>query len=394
MALQTPTALDSTFTQATATNTATSGSFTATIDTMLLVAIVATDDAATIGAVTMTSTHAGIDDNDWAGLEAEMVGGSERMMATLYWVNPTSTGSGTVTVTLGTTVDRFHIRPLQITSDDPAKRPTHTGGGEIADATAAGSASFTLSSAPATSSYVIGCIGSWNEGGDITAGATYTELFEMFAGTIGEDRINSQIQYRTSSTSTTLDWGGLNTIANSGVGYEILEEDAPAGEAPGYTTENLYGATGPSASNTGVDSTGTYWSAKTRGLCTGGRYYKQAATPTGAGTMKLWSGAGSELASAGFTIGAGDPNNAWYEVLFSTPIEITPFTQYVISVSYFSSFYHVTIPFAPQTISGNIRDMSSQYNATANLFPNTDVGNKYWIDVLFLAGPISCNRWG
>src|SRR3990170_4872388 len=179
MALQTPTALDSTFTQATATNTATSGSFTATVDTLLLVAIIATDDAATIGAVTMSSTHAGIEDTEWLGIEAEMVGGAERMMAALYWVNPTSTGSGTVTVTLGTTVDRFHIRPLQITSNDGAKRPTHTGGGEIADASASGTVAFTLSSAPATTSYVIGCIGSWNESGAITPGTGYTELFEM-----------------------------------------------------------------------------------------------------------------------------------------------------------------------------------------------------------------------
>jgi len=229
MALQAPTALDTTFTQATVTDTATSGSFTATVDTLLLVAIAATDDAATIGAVTMSSTHAGIDDGNWVGLEAEMVGGAERMMAALYWVNPTSTGSGTVTVTLGTTVDRFHIRPLQITSDDEAKRPTHTGGGEIADASAVGSPTFALSSAPATTSYVIGCLGSWNEGGDILIGTGYTELFEMFAGTAAADRINVQVQYRTGSTSTEISWNGCNTISNAGVGIEILEEDGVGG---------------------------------------------------------------------------------------------------------------------------------------------------------------------
>jgi hypothetical protein len=255
-----------------------------------------------------------------------------------------------------------------------------------------------LPSASATTSYHIWGGASWDEAGAVTSTipGTPVEMFEMAGGSAGADRQNAAIYYVTGSTATNHDFSSLATVnaANVGGAVEVIEETAPGEEAPGYTTENLYGVTGPAGSGTGVDSTGTYWSAKTRGLCTGGRYYKTASTPTGAGTIKLWSGAGAELASAGFTVGAGDANSAWYEVLFSTPIAITPFTQYVISTSYFSSYYNVDVPFASQTISGNLRDMSSQFHATANTFPVTDVGNKYWVDVLFAAGPISYNRWG
>jgi len=155
----------------------------------------------------------------------------------------------------------------------------------------------------------------------------------------------------------------------------------------GLSDENLYGSSTPPASNTDVASTGVYWSADVDGTCTGGRYYNSATTPHGAGTIKLWTNAGVELASKGFTVESGD-GVGWYDVLFDTPISITAATQYVISNSFFTAYYSSTIPWPGQTVSGNLQDHTAKWNSTANVFPTTDVGNKYWIDVLFDAGDI------
>ena len=156
--------------------------------------------------------------------------------------------------------------------------------------------------------------------------------------------------------------------------------------------ENLYGASVPPTSNTDTATTGIYWSADVDGVCIGGRYYRGTGTPAGTGTLKLWTNGGSQLETKNFTVGAGDPNG-WYEVLFDTSPSITALTQYCIASNFVSNYYSSTIPWPGQTVSGNLQDHSAKHNTTLGAFPATDVGNKYWTDVLFVAMTPSAGSW-
>ena len=63
------------------------------------------------------------------------------------------------------------------------------------------------------------------------------------------------------------------------------------------------------------------------GTVTGVRFYKSAAN-TGTHVGSLWSESGTLLASATFT---GETASGWQQVNFSTPVQISPHTTYVVS---------------------------------------------------------------
>lgn len=240
MALVNPTALDSAFTAATAATAVTSGSFTPTASELLLVVAALTDDAATIGTITFSGTHTYASGESWTSIQIELNGATgHRERWGLGWIHTgTSPGSGTVTATVGATIDRLHIRPLEITSNTggnwasvSANTATKSGTGNFI----AGEAGGITLSAPATTSYQIWGAASWNEAGSISSAvpATPTEMFEMAGGQTNVDRHNAAVYYITGVTATSYEVGSLNisNAANVGGGVEVIEESA-AGPAP------------------------------------------------------------------------------------------------------------------------------------------------------------------
>jgi hypothetical protein len=139
------------------------------------------------------------------------------------WRTAIGTGqSMTVSIDCGAT----NIHSYRVVVDDWTDYDTATPIGATAlgtDADGQGAASINLSASPASSSYVIGCACVAAAAGNITvtAGATFTETSDVnSAGWCGY-----QVEERTGSTSTTVDWNDLDaTGTGTGaalMGYEV-----------------------------------------------------------------------------------------------------------------------------------------------------------------------------
>ncbi|MEV0203375.1 DUF4082 domain-containing protein [Nonomuraea sp. NPDC050691] len=133
---------------------------------------------------------------------------------------------------------------------------------------------------------------------------------------------------------------------------------------------------------------GVRFQALVPGTIRGIRFYKGSQN-TGTHIGSLWTNSGQQLASATFT---NETASGWQEVLFSTPVRITPNTTYVASYNtqvghfsynqnFFLTQYNNPPLIAPASgVAGN-----GVYRYTSqNLFPNaTFKASNYWVDVVF-----------
>jgi len=125
------------------------------------------------------------------------------------------------------------------------------------------------------------------------------------------------------------------------------------------------------------------------GTITGARFYKGSQN-TGTHTAHLWSSSGQLLATATFT---GESASGWQQVTFSTPVQITANTTYVISyhtdVGFYSSsggfFNGASADAWPLHGLANGTDGSNGvYVYGASAFPtNSFNSTNYWVDVVF-----------
>lgn len=214
MALNAPTLLDAGVSSTTATTTCTSGSFTPSANALVMVVVAVTDDAATIPSISLSSTHTGMV-GGWSSLQVSLQGngGSERIRLEVFLRNAGAAPSaGTVTATVGGTVDRIALRPAQITSTVGGNSAYRVFGNlATATGTATGSLTATLPTAPAAANYVLGFAQSWNEGGDIVPGTGYTQLFDHNVGTANADRFGFFAQYRTGTTDPAVPVTGMSS---------------------------------------------------------------------------------------------------------------------------------------------------------------------------------------
>ena len=128
------------------------------------------------------------------------------------------------------------------------------------------------------------------------------------------------------------------------------------------------------------------------GVIRGIRFYKGSTANGGTHKGTLWSQSGTLLATATFS---GETSSGWQEVLFSTPVAVTPNTTYVASAflplgnyskseNYFTNSAHsngnslTALQFSPTEPNGVYK-----YNASST-FPNQFFGEpNYWVDVVF-----------
>jgi hypothetical protein len=123
----------------------------------------------------------------------------------------------------------------------------------------------------------------------------------------------------------------------------------------------------------------------------GVRFYKGPIN-TGAHVGHLWTEAGTLLASVNFS---GESASGWQEATFSTPVAITPGTNYV--VSYFAPAGGFALDYGffdagdfvngPLVGIGNPTAPNGLFNYSAGGgFPTNSVGgSNYWVDVIFTA---------
>jgi len=137
---------------------------------------------------------------------------------------------------------------------------------------------------------------------------------------------------------------------------------------------------------------GVKFTANQNGQVSGVRFYKGAAN-TGAHVGKLWSSAGTLLASATFS---GETASGWQQVNFSPPVSITAGTTYV--ASYYAPVGRYSLDenyFTAATVRGPLTalaDGTSGGNGvyrygTGGGFPNSSFNaSNYWVDVVFNPG--------
>lgn len=132
------------------------------------------------------------------------------------------------------------------------------------------------------------------------------------------------------------------------------------------------------------------------GSVTGVRFYKAAAN-TGTHIGSLWSSTGTLLASATF---ASETASGWQQVNFSTPVQISPNTTYVVGYlapkghySADSYYFYSPSPTGPKTLNSpplhavpaSATTSNGLYSyTTASSFPtSTYNGTNYWVDPVF-----------
>ena len=144
----------------------------------------------------------------------------------------------------------------------------------------------------------------------------------------------------------------------------------------------------PSDPDTGSIELGLQFSSNVAGSVTGVRFYKGPSN-TGTHIGHLWSATGTLLATVTFT---NETASGWQQANFSTPVNISANTVYVIS--YFApngryaddqTYNWGALSAAPLAVSGAAAGVYA-YGSTAAFPNNTWNGSNYWVDVVFAPG--------
>ncbi len=130
---------------------------------------------------------------------------------------------------------------------------------------------------------------------------------------------------------------------------------------------------------------GISFSATSDGSVTGMRFYKSAGN-TGTHVGALWSASGTKLASATF---ANESSSGWQTVTFSSPVNITANTTYVVSYRSTTGNYSVT----PSAFTSGMTNgpLAAAPNAGAfnytDAFPGSSSPSSYLVDVVYTKAP-------
>ena len=225
------------------TGSYTTGSFTPSANSLLVVACYA-NTAATgnnvVGTLTITDS-AGL---SWTS--GVSVGDSTTTGVTSYgmriWTAPVGGSPASMTVTLDCgAIDVFcySVSIFDLTGYDTGAPTGATASGFQAPAAAANAWTITLSGAPATTSIVVAAVGvdlNSGSGMAVTVGTGWTEIHDVTSSVPNE---NLQTQYRGSSTSTSVTWddtdagaGPETTFARISTALEVKESTGPPPPAP------------------------------------------------------------------------------------------------------------------------------------------------------------------
>jgi hypothetical protein len=141
---------------------------------------------------------------------------------------------------------------------------------------------------------------------------------------------------------------------------------------------------------------GLKFTSEVFGTVTGVRFYKAAAN-TGTHVGSLWTSTGTLLASATFT---GETASGWQQVNFSTPVQISANTTYVVGYlapqghySADSYYFYSPSPTGPKILnspplhavpaSSSTSNGLYSYTTTSTFPTSTYNGTNYWVDPVF-----------
>jgi len=191
------------------------------------------------------------------------------------------------------------------------------------------------------------------------------------------------------------DSGNLET-PSAGMNVTVAPRTCPCSVWPLSATPQNASSTDTSSGELGMKFRSTQ-----AGFVTGVRFYKGPAN-TGTHVGNLWTSTGTLLARATF---ANETATGWQQVNFSTPVQISANTTYI--VSYFApvggyafdpGYFAVGFDDEPLRALANGEDGPNGVFAygSATLFPNQTFGmTNYWVDVVFsqnVSGPPTVNN--
>ena len=317
-------------------------------------------------------------------------------------ITPGATASGaTVTLSLGgitvttTTADASgNYSFTGLSNGSYTVTPTKTG------------YSFTPTSAPATinnanvtvAAFTITAVPTYSISGSITPAASGTGTTVTL--TLGASTIASATADVSGNYSFTGVVAGSYTVTPTKTGFTFSPISAPANVSNANVTVATFTATANSATQTlfttQIPATtnnsdgssvnyelGTSFTADTAGQITAVRFWK-ASSETGTHTGRIWSSAGTLLASVVFT---NETASGWQQQALATALNITASTTYVVSVNTGATYYVATNSgLATQINSGNLHSVvgaNGLYGATGTFPTSSYQASNYFRDIVF-----------
>jgi hypothetical protein len=135
----------------------------------------------------------------------------------------------------------------------------------------------------------------------------------------------------------------------------------------------------------GTVELGVKFTSDTNGMITGVRFYKGPQN-TGTHTGSLWSDTGQQLATGTY---ANESSTGWETLTFTTPVNVTAGTTYVVSYKTTTGFYSVT---SDAFGSAGVDNAPLHVPAHAGAyvygggFPSNSSDANYWVDPIFNTG--------
>ncbi len=240
---------------------------------------------------------------------------------------------------------------------------------------------------PATKSAQVSWTAPEDDGGSAITGYTITP----YIGSTAQDPVDVSGS-TTSKTITDLTNGTAYTFRVKAVNGVGTGANSAASQAatPGYTLFEFATPGTVDSGDGGAVELGVKFRSDRAGTATGVRFYKAAAN-TGTHIGSLWSATGTRLAQVTFS---GESASGWQWAGFSTPVDLTAGTTYVVSYHAPNGHYSVTggglasaFDNAPlHTLAGSSTDNGVYMYGSSSQFPTNSYNDgNYWVDLTFAA---------
>ncbi len=214
MAIGTPTILTA-GTSNTNAISRTTAVFTPTAGAELFATCTGRETTASAPAPDLTISNSGTGSFAWNEITISNSTGSEHTSSLWYARTPVGAGSPAITFTASENCNRWEWAVWEVSQCADTIDNSVTG----LDTTT--TPSTTLPSAPVASSIVMGILASVADSTGVSAGSGFTELYDSSPGTA----TTLEVEWKTGTTGTTVDWSGADTTSNLMIAVELTFED-------------------------------------------------------------------------------------------------------------------------------------------------------------------------
>jgi hypothetical protein len=318
---------------------------------------------------------------------SRLTAGDHKLVARAYDAAGNHASSQAVTITIA---DKSTSVPSEDKTVGTAKPTPKSSGSSSSSASSPGNSSSSDTAAPSAPSNL-----TLSASNAYAVGATWSASTDN-VGISGYKVFRDGVVLGTTTTTSYKDY---TVVPGNEYAYSVQAYDAAGNTADSTQPVITLGTTSiwdgfdqpETFSNDGVPlELGVKFKPKVNGKITGVRFYK-ASGDTGTHVGRLWTAGGSPLANATFS---GESASGWQQVTFSTPVDVTANTTYVVSYttpqgrygttgSYFSTA-GITNEYLSSPKSGGADGLNGVYNTTGGSFPTSSFNQtNYWVDVAF-----------